>query len=130
MVRLLRFDQRGEVEACNRTSLQQKPELAGLGSGRSGAVRGAAALTFAAVLARIGTAALALAIVFALAGVLGEVGVRVVLGNQHAGGGRCAGGGSGVVLGRLSVQASSCASEQTGKRSGECEGICGMVLHE
>jgi hypothetical protein len=57
------------------TSLQQTPELAGLGSGRSGAVGGAAALTFAAVLPRIGAAALALAIVLALAGVLGEVGV-------------------------------------------------------
>ena len=111
------------------TSLQQTPELAGLGSRRSGAVGGAAALTFAAVLPRIGAAALALAIVLALAGVLGEVGVGIVLGNQHAGGGRCVGGRGGVVLGRLSVQASSCAAEQPGKRSGECEGIYGMVLH-
>ena len=99
--------------------------------GRSlGAIGSAAALAFATVLARIWTPALALAIVLAFAGVLGEVGVRVVLGNQHAGGGRCAGGWGGAVLRRLSVQASSCASEQTGKRSGEREGICGMVLHE
>jgi hypothetical protein len=109
------------------TSLQQTPELAGLG--RSGAVGGAAALTFAAVLPRIGAAALTLAIVLALAGVLGEVWVRVVLGNQHAGGGRCVGGGGSVLLSRLRVQASSCASKQTGKRSGECEGIYGMVFH-
>jgi uncharacterized membrane protein len=79
MARLLRFDQRGELEACTMTSLQQTPELAGLG--RSGAVGGAAAFAFAAVLSRIGAAALALAIVLALAGVLGDVRVRVVLGN-------------------------------------------------
>jgi hypothetical protein len=111
------------------TSLHQTGELAGLWSRRSGAVGGAAAFTFAAVLPRIGAAALALAIVLALARVLGEVGVRVVLGNQHAGGGRCAGGGGSVLRGRLSVQASGCAAEQTGKRSSECEGIYGMVLH-
>jgi hypothetical protein len=109
------------------TSLQQTPELAGLG--RSGAVGGAAAFAFAAVLPRIGAAALALAIVLALAGVLGGVGGGVALGNQDTGVGRCAGGGVAVLLGRLSVQASGCAAEQTGKRSGECEGICGMDLH-
>ncbi len=110
------------------TSLQQTPELAGLG--RSGAVGGAAALAFAAVLPRIGASTLTLAIVLTLAGVLGGVGSGVALGNQDTGVGRCAGGGVAVLLGRLSVQASGCAAEQTCKRSGECEGICGMVFHQ
>jgi hypothetical protein len=110
------------------TSLQQTSELAGLG--RSRAVGGAAALAFAAVLPRIGAAALALAIVLALAGVFGGVGSGVALGNQHSGDGRGARGGGAVLLGRLCVQASSCAAEQACKCSSECEGICGMVLHK
>ena len=103
------------------TSLQQTPELASLG--RRGAVGGAAALAFAAVLARVWAAALALAIVLALAGVLGGGRGWLVLGDQqHAGVGRCTGGGGAVLLGRLCVQASSRAAEQTCKRSGEWRG--------
>ena len=110
------------------TSLQPASALASLW--RGGAVGSAAALAFAAVLARVRAAALSLAIVLTLAGVLGGVGSGVALGNQHTGSGRCTGGGGAVLLGRLSVQASSGAAEQTCKRSGESEGISGMDLHK
>ena len=109
------------------TSPQPASELAGLW--RRGAVRSAAALAFAAVLARIGAAALALAIVLALARVLGRIRGRGVLRHQHAGVGRRTCGGGAALVGRLCVQASGGAAEQTCKRSSNGEGVCGMVLH-
>jgi len=110
------------------TSLQQTPELAGLG--RSGAVGGAAALAFAAVLPRIGAAALALAIVLTLAGVLGGVGGSALSDQEHAGvGGRTCSGGAALQDG-LCVQASSRAAEQACKCGSNGEGMWSMVLHE
>ena len=110
------------------TSLQPASALASLW--RGGAVGSAAALAFAAVLARVRAAALALAIVLALAGVLGCIrGWLVLSDQQHAGVGGCTHGGGAALLGGLCIQASSRAAEQTCKRSGDGEGICGMVLH-
>jgi hypothetical protein len=111
------------------SSLQQAARLAGLRGRRT--VRSASALTFAAVLARIGAAALSLAIVLAFAGVFVGVGSRVVLCNQQRTGvWRCTRSGSAALLAGLCVQADSRAAEQTCKRSGEGEGICGTVLHK
>ncbi len=109
-------------------SLQQTPELASLR--RFGAVSGAAALAFAIVLPRVWATALALAIVLAFAGVLGCIrGWLVLSDQQHAGIGRYSHCRGAALLGGLCVQASSRAAEQTCKRSGDGEGICGMVLH-
>ena len=74
-------------------------------------------------------ATLPLAIVLAFAGVLGCVRWVVLSNQQRAGVRGYTHRGGAALLGGLCVQTSSRAAEQTCKRSGDGEGICGMVLH-
>jgi hypothetical protein len=107
------------------------PTAGGLASlGRCGAVSGAAALAFAIVLACVFAAALSFAIVLAFAGVLGCFRGRLVLSHQqYPGVGGCSYRGDATLLRGLRIQACRRTAEQTCKRSGEGESICGMVLH-
>ena len=103
-------------------------ELAGFR--RCGAVSGTASFAFAVVLARIFAAALPLAVVLAFAGMFACFRSRLVLSyQQYPGVGGCTDSGDAVLGSGLCVQACTRTAEQTCKRSGDSECICGMVLH-
>ena len=72
-------------------------------------------------------AALALAIVLSLAGVLGE---RLFRDNHHAGDCRRAGGCFRVIGNGLGVEASGGAAKDAGESRGQCEIANGIGLHE
>ena len=100
------------------------------GLGLLGTVRSASALTFAGILAGVlfVAAALALAVVLTLAGVLGQI---LLVGRDHDTG-ECGGTGSrfGVSGYRLSVETDGSAAEKASKGRGENKVLYIVALHE
>jgi hypothetical protein len=102
------------------------PQYGRLGLGRGGPVGCAGSLSFAAVLACMlcVAAALPLAIVLALAGVLGGSGRLVLRDQEYTGLGR-----STVLSSGLCVEANGRTAKNTGKCGGEGEVMCGVDFH-